>query len=261
VQHGFRRPYRTVLVATSRRSGSTLLGEALHRAGGLGCPLEYLHPGFRVDLAARWGEPELPGYLRALYRYRIDATGTLGIKLFWPDLLLACAERHPDEAELFQTNLVAEPGARERVYARVRDLIDEVFPRPRFVFLWRVDQLRQAISDCRAMRGGRWRALEPHDAPRPDLDQDEVTGRIAAFAYQRQQWRDWFGWAGVTPHEVTYERLVATYPQTCRQLATRLGGVDPAAAAAVPRLLRQSDGWNERAAIRYLTTLTGKGSG
>ena len=34
-------PRRTVLLCTHPRSGSTLLGEALYFAGGLGCPLEY----------------------------------------------------------------------------------------------------------------------------------------------------------------------------------------------------------------------------
>ncbi len=34
-------PRRTLLICTQPRSGSTLLGEALWFAGGLGCPLEY----------------------------------------------------------------------------------------------------------------------------------------------------------------------------------------------------------------------------
>ena len=36
-------PRRSILICSHPRSGSTLLGEAIRFAGGLGCPLEYLH--------------------------------------------------------------------------------------------------------------------------------------------------------------------------------------------------------------------------
>ena len=270
-------PRRTVLICTSRRSGSTLLGEALYRAGGLGCPLEYLHPGFRSTFAARWGEPDLPGYLRAMYRHRVDAAGTLGVKLFWPDVLSTCAERHPEQAEWFSRNLIAAPEFRERVFTKVSALIGEFFPNPTFVHLWRVDQLRQAISDVRAVQSGRWRSFDQAGAavhpaasyptasgpvagagPAGDLGPDTVTAHLTAFAYQRQQWRDWFAWAGVTPIEVTYEQLVAEYATTCRDLAQRLGGTHPADAATAPRLVRQSDAVTEQTATRYLTQRLGR---
>lgn len=39
---------RTILLRSEQRSGSTLLGDALSFAGGLGCPLDYVHAGFRL---------------------------------------------------------------------------------------------------------------------------------------------------------------------------------------------------------------------
>ena len=241
---GYLAPRRTIVVCTSRRCGSTLLGEALWRAGGLGCPLEYLHAGFRPGFAERWNTPDLDGYLSALYRNRTDAGGTLGIKVFWPDLQLVYAERYPDRPE---------PG-----YAEMAELVAGLFPNPTFVHLWRHDLLRQAISDCRAVRTGRWRLFDAVETRRtPELAVDDITMSVNQFGTQRDRWRGFFAYLGVEPVRLTYEQLVADYPGTVRRLVATLGGADPVAATAAPRLRRQSDVDTERAAVRYLGTLFG----
>jgi LPS sulfotransferase NodH len=256
---GYDRPLRSVLICTSRRSGSTLLGEALYRAGGLGCPLEYLHAGFRPALAARWGAHDLRAYRLALYRNRIDATGTLGIKLFWPDLLAVCAERFPRDAALYAANLALDPGLCPLVFSGIADVMTELFPQPIHVRLWRRDLLRQSISDHRAARTGRWRSLDmPEDGRLPAIELDELTAGISTFLHQRDLWLRWFEWAGIVPLETTYEQLTADYPGTVRRLAARLGGIDLDAAAAPPRLVRQSDAESERLAARYLTETVGR---
>ncbi|HWG99070.1 MAG TPA: Stf0 family sulfotransferase [Pilimelia sp.] len=300
---GFDRPRRSVLLCTMRRTGSTLLGEALHRAGGLGCPLEYLHAGFRPRFAARWGTPDLAGYVRALYRYRTDATGTLGIKLFWPDLLAVYAERHPDRVAAYAGTagpapagggpagpapahrgpagpasapagpapVAGEPGGAAAApdFDRLAELVAELFPNPSYVFLWRRDLLRQAISDCRAALSGRWRSLDPPTVAQgratvdvaqgcATVDVPQIDRRLVWFTDQRRQWTAWFAHLGVTPHEVTHEQLVADYAGTVRRLTARLGGTDPAAAAAPPRLRRQADAESERLAAWYLATTRGR---
>lgn len=259
VDSGYDRPLRTVLVCTSRRSGSTLLGEALYRAGGLGCPLEYLHGGFRPGLAARWGAGDLHEYRRALYRHRIDATGTLGIKVFWPDLLAVGLERCQKEAALYTANLAVEPGLCPLVFSGIADVMAELFPAPTYVRLWRQDLLRQAISDNRAGRTGRWRSLDsPDDGRMPAIEVDDLRASVAQFHHERDLWVRWFEWAGIAPLEVTYEQLTADYPDTVRRVAARLGGTDLDAAAAPPRLRRQSDAESERLAAHYLATTAGR---
>ena len=56
------RPSRSVLICTQQRSGSTLLGEAIYFGGGLGCPLEYFHVGFRPGFEARWASKTFRDY-------------------------------------------------------------------------------------------------------------------------------------------------------------------------------------------------------
>ena len=79
-------PRRSILVCTSMRSGSTLLGEAMYFAGGLGCPLEYYHAGFRPSFEERWDVHEIGAYTAALHRWRTDESGTFAIKLFCDEI-------------------------------------------------------------------------------------------------------------------------------------------------------------------------------
>ena len=86
-------PRRSIAVCTQQRSGSTLLGEAIHSAGGLGCPLEYFHAGFRPAFERRWETATFRDYLDALYRFRTDPGGTFSVKLFWIDVMRLLQER------------------------------------------------------------------------------------------------------------------------------------------------------------------------
>src|ERR1700761_3371165 len=101
-------PLRTILICTHPRSGSTLLGEALYFAGGLGCPLEYFHAGFRPALARRWKPRSLSDYIAAAHRWRTDPGGTFAVKLFWRDVRELAAELDPDRFAHLARALPAE---------------------------------------------------------------------------------------------------------------------------------------------------------
>ena len=87
------RPRSTLVLAAHPRSGSTLLGEAIHAAGGAGLPLEYFHRGFRPRFAARWRTRSLDAYIGAAHRFRTDPTGVFAVKLFWQDVEDLAVER------------------------------------------------------------------------------------------------------------------------------------------------------------------------
>src|SRR5947207_3029397 len=88
-------PRRTILICTHPRSGSTLLGEALYFADGLGCPLEYFHAGFRPTFTARWGCADIVDYGRAVHRWRTDMSGIHSVKLFWRDVAELAGQLRP----------------------------------------------------------------------------------------------------------------------------------------------------------------------
>lgn len=222
------RPRRTVLICSHMRSGSTLLAEALYRAGGLGCPLEYFHAGARPALAERWGAPDLDSYAAAVVRHRTDPTGTLGVKLFWRDV----------------EELRAERGT---------DVLGELFPNPTWVLLTREDRLRQAISQLTARESGVWRRIPgvDHRSPRalPEYSFEEIASHLALVTQCQERWESFFREAGIEPLRVTYERLLDDYEGTVRTLLRALGREGP---VEPPRMRRHQWEHTEGFVRRFL---------
>lgn len=244
-------PRRSLLVCTHPRSGSTLLGEAMRFAGGLGCPLEYLHRGFRPRLAERWRAADLPTYIEALHRHRTEENGVLSIKLFWQDVEEVAHERAPGR---FPPPGTLPPQATaEQVYRDLRSLLGDLLPNPTFVHLERQDRVRQAVSAIVASQTGLWRSIEGvgrQDAvAAPQYDYERISGMIAFADYSHAHWRQFFAVNGVAAYRLTYEDLSADFEGASRRLCAILG------AAAVPRkqrMRRQANTTSEAMVLRFL---------
>ncbi|CAN5868173.1 Stf0 sulfotransferase family protein [soil metagenome] len=244
-------PARTILICTHPRSGSTLVGEALYFAGGMGCPLEYFHAGFRPALAARWGAAEIHEYLGAVSRHRTDPGGVLAVKLFWRDVEELALELDPARfAALNGASPAATPPA---VYRDLAALLTGLFPAPVLVHLRRHDRLRQAISAMVASETGQWREIPGITAPaaetRPAFDSERLERLMGYSDHCHGHWRNLFAAMGVAPHELSYEALVADYRQAIAALFARFGS---SAEPPPVRMRRQADGHSEALALRYL---------
>ncbi len=244
-------PRRTILICTHPRSGSTLLGEALHFAGALGCPLEYFHVGFRPSLADRWRTPGLHDYAAAVTRHRTDPSGTLSVKLFWRDLVEMAIEC---DAPRFADLADSQPGeTAAETYRALAALLAPLFPAPSYIHLWRRDRLRQAISAVTANDTGLWRSIpdvgEQNARAEPDFDLDRIERLIAYSDYCHGHWRNFFAALDVTPHLVTYEDLASDYRAS---IAAALRFLGSAAAPPPVRMRRQADGRSEAIVVRYL---------
>ena len=243
-------PRRTVLLCTHPRSGSTLLGEALYFAGGLGCPLEYFHAGFRPSFARRWDAPNYDSLSTAVRRHRTTSDGTMGVKLFWRDIEEIARDADP-ELERFANIPPSEVPA--DYYAALAGHVARLFPNPSFIHLWREDKLRQAVSAVLAVETGRWRSIpgttqETAPATAPfDIERIE---RIMGYSdFCHGHFRNLFAAMGATPHRLTYEALTADYAATVRALLRNLGSTaDP----QTPRMRRQADSASEAMVLRYL---------
>jgi len=245
-------PQRTLLLCTHPRSGSTLLGEALHAAGGWGCPIEYFHRGFQPSLERLWGAPDFPAYLRAVFRHRTDPSGTLAVKLFWHDVEELCARLEPERHRWLVDSLAGD-GAAES-YQRVHELLASVFPNPTFIYLVREDALRQAVSGMIATQTGVWRAIpavqENSPLRDPAYDFERIKSGLAFGAYCRRHWEGYFVANRLAPHRLTYEALAGRFAEVVRELFTALGR--PEASVAVPRMRRQADARSEAMLLRFL---------
>ena len=245
------RPTRTILLCSEPRSGSTLLGEALYFAGGLGCPLEYFHAGFRPDFVARWGTDDAETYLRAVHRHRTGPNGTFSAKLFWRDVLDLLAERDFMLRDELATSApeATDPDLYRRAAATLAPLFDDAT----FIHLKRLDRVRGAVSGDLAAQTGLWRAIpgvgEHEPLTDPVFDFDRIATHIANTACAHAHWANLFAAIGAAPVALNYEALTRDYVGTVGTVLRALGSD---AAAPAPRMQRQSDRRSEDFALRYL---------
>ncbi len=239
-------PRRTIVLCTIPRSGSTLLGEALHFAGGLGCPLEYFHRGFRPYFEARWNTTGPDQFKDAAWRWRTDAGGTFSIKLFWRDVEELVADM-PDGPRIGDP-ADATAGDYRAVFGRIAPLV----PNPAFVHLCRLDEVRGAVSGLMAADSGIWRSLpdKTNKLQRPvAYDYARIAGLIAYSRHCHAHWRGLFAANGIVPFVLTYEELTRDYTGTVARLLRHLGSEAPVPPA---RLRRQSGAQTESFALRFL---------
>lgn len=244
-------PRRSIVICSHPRSGSTLLGEAIHFAGGLGCPLEYLHRGFRPSIAERWSAPDLDAYVAALHRHRTGPNGVFSIKLFWQDVEAVAHERAPDRFPVPATRHPEETSAQD--YRDVRALLDDILPNAAFVHLERQDRVRQAVSAIVATETGQWRAVPGMGRQTPAgeaaYDYDRILGMIGFADYSHAHWRAFFAATGVEPCHLTYEDLAGDFDGVVRRLFAALGSD---AAPPPRRMRRQSNQATEAMVRRFL---------
>ena len=244
-------PRRSLVICSHPRSGSTLLGEAIRFAGGLGCPLEYLHRGFRPALAARWQAPDLDTYAAALHRHRTEANGVCSIKLFWQDVEDVAHERAPDR--FARAGMTPAALMTPRDYRDIRAFVTDLLPEPAFVYLERQDRVRQAVSAMVAMQTGLWRSIPGVGRQQPvgvaEYDYDRILRQIAQADYAHEHWRGFFAANGVEPHRLTYEALVDDFERVVSGLFAALGSES---APPARRMRRQADDTTEAMVLRFL---------
>jgi LPS sulfotransferase NodH len=212
-----RTPRRTLVLASTYRSGSTVLAEDLITAGGYGWPIEYFQAGAQERRFARFSGVDYPGEVMSR---RTDDNGVFGVKLFPADLR-------------------REPGLWSRL------------PDPVVVRVRRRDRIGQAVSTWRALNGGAWRSLAgQHSSPPPDYDFESLRRLVGLFA-----WEDaWWDSARGVVATVWFEDLVSDHTGAVAGLLRDLmgAGLPPRNSPAEPRLVRQADADSLDMAQRFI---------
>ena len=121
-------PRSILVIASTPRSGSHMLGHTLKQAGRFGFPLEYVHPSNLAKWKELLGTSDLADTLKQIQLRRTSPNGVFSIKLHYSHL--------------------AELGGLERV--------KRLLPNAQFVLLKRRDVLRQAVSYHIAAQTGVW---------------------------------------------------------------------------------------------------------
>jgi len=121
------------IIATTVRTGSYLLCEALDYTNVAGRPSETLNLELRPSYSREWGLPSdasLAEYVRALRKQGTSPNGVFGIKIHGHHI---------------------DPLAKEWCFlGPAHEVLQELFPGARYIYLHRRDRRAQAISFYRA---------------------------------------------------------------------------------------------------------------
>lgn len=214
---------KTLIIASTPRSGSHMLGHSLAEASVFGVPFEYANLGNLGEWQRRFGIDDPHEALREIMRRRTGTNGLFAIKL------------HHTHLKLF--------GGYEQMM--------DFFPDPKIVKIVRRNILGQAISLCKARQTRVWidgqvgsgQKAEYNDAMIEDCLRTVVLGN-AAWTYDLAR-------TGTPTHEVVFEDTLRDLPGTLRRIADYLGvEIDSERLPETPPTRQQSrsagNDWAER---------------
>ena len=130
-----------------------------------------------------------------MWDHATTPNGVLGSKLMWNDFDSHRSSRRPPAG--------TDAGL---------EFMRTTFPNPQFVWLRRVDKVRQGISWWRAATTNQWGLRPGQEAGQPPPDVEEMV-QLVQFAQRCEDgWRQWFASTGIQPREVLYEDLARDRP-------------------------------------------------
>jgi len=135
------RPDQSIFVCGVQRSGTWFLAHLLHSTGVVGLPNEWFHPGDVTKFMEGWGVSSYRDYLARVLTAGTSGSGVFASKLMW------------NYFEEFQFEIRRLTGDYE---SSDIELIESVFPRPRFVWIRREDVVAQAVSWSKASQTGQY---------------------------------------------------------------------------------------------------------
>ena len=220
-------------ICATPRTGSSLLLGLLDSTGVAGHPESYFRAPDEQSWADRWqlGDYDYPGFVRAARRAGTTGNGVFGAKLMWGTLTEVIAKLDPVTLE-------------------------QAFGRTRFVHLWREDVVAQAVSWARAEQTSFWYVGDVNgNGHEPHYSATQIGELVTTIGEHNAGWRQWFASAGVVPHRVRYEDLVADMAGVTRGILDFLGLELPAGREITARHQRQSDALSLEWIARYRSLL------
>lgn len=198
-QPGTDRPARMILIASTPRCGSHMLGHAMAGSGLLGVPYEYCNPANMAEWQRRLGTATGPDTLRRIMTRRTTPNGVFSLKAHF---------EHCGPMGGFDGLRALMPGAA-------------------VVHIRRADVLRQAISYAVARQTGVWITGQEAVSDSARYDAGLIAACLDDIALQNALWVSSFREAGIRPLDVFYESLVADVAGTVTQVARVAGVIGP----------------------------------
>lgn len=217
-------PRRTLIIASTPRSGSHMLGHAMTATDAMGRPFEYVAPLNLAEWKRRLGSDDLETVLGRIVARRTTANGVFAIKV------------HYEHLPVF--------GGLDGLLAR--------FPDPVVIRMVRADLLRQAISASVARQTGVWISGMQGNGRTPFYSRAAIRDELERTALHNARWASALAERGIAPLTVEFDEVVRDTQGTLQSLA-RYAGIDLAGVALpeTPVTRKQGSGRTEEWLARY----------
>lgn len=219
------KPSKFLVIASTARSGSHMLGHALHRTGRFGFPLEYANPVNLPEWKRRLGVESTEEALDEIQKRRTSPNGVFGIKV------------HYEHLEQF--------GGFDRMVAR--------YPDARYVLLSRENVLRQAVSLAIAEQTGVWiSGQEPMSDETPRYDFEQIDRCLRETLRNNTSWRYTLAASGCNYIEMNFDEVRHDLSQSIQTIAGHLGiEIDPSEIRSEHATKKQSGDLNREWSRRF----------
>lgn len=155
------KPNKTLIIASTPRCGSHMLGHSLFTTKKFGFPLEYFQQSNFIEWKAILKTKEINQTIEALHSIRTSPNGIFSMKMHYA---------HLQQFESFQHLLT-------------------LFPNPYFVLLTRSNVLKQAISYSLALQTGVWIDGQKSNNVQPKYNFEQINNKLNLVLEHNAAWR------------------------------------------------------------------------
>ena len=204
---------KSYIECSNIRSGSTLLCKTLEQLEEYGHPEEYFHPNTVGKLNLDNDPHAFLKYCESIVQENSTPNGVFGIKLHW-----------------YQLQNLLKMARESQHFKKKQDLeiLNTLFPQPKFIYLWRRDVVAQSVSAVIVFQSGQWEKLKldksekltHHENVSENSRKKTIKFKpISIYEFekflqtQNQAWKNFFQDNQLPHYEVIYEDLVDIFNQ------------------------------------------------
>lgn len=155
------KPSKTLIIASTARCGSHMLGHALHKTNCFGFPLEYANSSNLSEWQKRLGISDFQGVMTELQRRRTSPNGVFGIKIHYSHI---------------------------KKFGGFNNVV-KLFPNAHYVLLSRKDILKQAVSLSIASQTGVWISGQIPVNTNPEYNFNHIDKCLRDIILQNSSWK------------------------------------------------------------------------
>lgn len=188
-------PLKILIIASTGRCGSHMLGHALHKTNSFGFPLEYVNPANLAEWKNRLHIDDFHEVLTEVQRRRTSLNGVFGIKIHYSHIKQFGGFSH----------------------------LQEVFPNAYYLLLSREDILRQAVSLSIAKQNGVWIHGQKPVNNNLVYNFREIDKCLRQSILENSSWRYVLSAKGCNYIEMKFDQVLNNPSQSIEEIASFIG--------------------------------------